>query len=92
MVVNYIYFNKLQCRYKITVFLRKLTFTYNFRMAQVMQWPPAIRNYMRKVRLKYQHVNAAVKCMGKWHLHVDMETEPSEVLSGLLQNGYATKI
>lgn len=21
----------------------------------------------------------AVKCMGKWHLHVDMETEPSEV-------------
>ena len=29
---------------------------YNFRMAQVMQWPPAIRNYMRKVRLKYQHV------------------------------------
>ena len=28
----------------------------NFRMAQVMQWPPAIRNYMRKVRLKYQHV------------------------------------
>ena len=25
-------------------------------MAQVMQWPPAIRNYMRKVRLKYQHV------------------------------------
>ena len=30
----------------------------NFRMAQVMQWPPAIRNYMRKVRLKYQHVIA----------------------------------
>ena len=29
---------------------------YNFQMAQVMQWPPAIRNYMRKVRLKYQHV------------------------------------
>ena len=29
---------------------------YNFRMAQVMQWPPAIRNYMRKVRSKYQHV------------------------------------
>ena len=29
---------------------------YNFRMAQVMQWPPAIRNYMRKVMLKYQHV------------------------------------
>ena len=27
-------------------------------MAQVMQWPPAIRNYMRKVRLKYQHVIA----------------------------------
>ena len=25
-------------------------------MAQVMQWPPAIRNYMRKVRSKYQHV------------------------------------
>ena len=48
-------------------------------MAQVMQWPSAIRNYMRKVRLKYQHVNAAVKCMGKWDLHVDMETEPSEV-------------
>ena len=23
-----------------------------------MQWPPAIRNYMRKVRLKYQHVIA----------------------------------
>ena len=30
----------------------------NFRMAQVMQWLPAIRNYMRKVRLKYQHVIA----------------------------------
>ena len=30
----------------------------NLRMAQVMQWPPAIRNYMRKVRLKYQHVIA----------------------------------
>ena len=29
---------------------------YNFRMAQVMQWPPTIRNYMRKVRSKYQHV------------------------------------
>ena len=28
---------------------------YNFRMAQVMQWLPAIRNYMRKVRSKYQH-------------------------------------
>ena len=27
-------------------------------MAQVMQWPPAICNYMRKVRLKYQHVKA----------------------------------
>jgi len=25
-------------------------------MAQVMQWPPAIRNCMRRVRLKYQHV------------------------------------
>ena len=25
-------------------------------MAQVMQWLPAICNYMRKVRLKYQHV------------------------------------
>ena len=23
---------------------------------KVMQWPPAMRNYMRKVRLKYQHV------------------------------------
>ena len=23
-----------------------------------MQWPPAIRNYMRRVRLKYQHVIA----------------------------------
>ena len=32
--------------------------SFNFRMAQVMQWPPAIRNYMRKVRLKYQHVIA----------------------------------
>ena len=30
---------------------------YNFRMAQVMQWPPAIHNYMRKVRLKYQYVS-----------------------------------
>ena len=29
---------------------------YNFRMAQVMQWPPAIRNYMRKARFPYQHV------------------------------------
>ena len=29
---------------------------YNFGMAQVMQWPPAIRNYMRMVRLKYQYV------------------------------------
>ena len=29
---------------------------YNLQMAQVMQWPPAICNYMRKVRLKYQHV------------------------------------
>ena len=27
-------------------------------MAQVMQWPPAIRNYMSKVKLKYQHVIA----------------------------------
>ena len=27
-------------------------------MAQVMQWPPAIWNYMRRVRLKYQHVIA----------------------------------
>ena len=25
-------------------------------IAQVMQWPPAIHNYIRKVRLKYQHV------------------------------------
>ena len=30
----------------------------NFRMAQVMQWLPAIRNYMSKVRLKYHHVIA----------------------------------
>ena len=29
---------------------------YNFRMAQVMQWPPAIHNYTRMARLKYQHV------------------------------------
>ena len=27
-------------------------------MTQVMQWPPAIHDYMRKVRLKYQHVIA----------------------------------
>ena len=32
--------------------------TSNFQTAQVMQWPPAICNYMRKVRLKYQHVIA----------------------------------
>ena len=29
---------------------------YNCRMAQVMQWPQAIWNYMKKVRWKYQHV------------------------------------
>ena len=27
---------------------------FNFQMAQVMQWPPDICNYTRKVRLKYQ--------------------------------------
>ena len=30
----------------------------NCRMAQVIQWPPAIRNYMRRAGLKYQHVIA----------------------------------
>ena len=28
----------------------------NTRMAQGMQWPHVIRNYMRKVKLRYQHV------------------------------------
>ena len=38
---------------------------YNFRMAQVMQWPPAIRNYMSVIE--------------NWLLHVDTETKPSKV-------------
>ena len=36
---------------------------YNFRMAQVMQWPPAICNYMRKVKSKYQHVPPIYSCI-----------------------------
>ena len=39
---------------------------YNFRMTQVMQWPPAIHNYIRKVRLKYLHVlHTLFPCLAK---------------------------
>ena len=35
----------------------------HYRMAQVMQWPHAIRNYIRRVRLEYQHVIANFQCL-----------------------------
>ena len=32
-------------------------------MAQGMQWPHAIRNYMRKLKLRYQHVTGSITAM-----------------------------
>ena len=35
----------------------------NTRMAQGMQWPHGIRSYMRKVKLRYQHVIGSITAM-----------------------------
>ena len=41
----------------------KTVCVHNYRMAQVMQWPHAIWNYIGRARLEYQRVIASFQCL-----------------------------
>ena len=45
----------LKASYKVTLIWRPSILKYNYRMAQTTQWSPAILDYMKNVRLTYQH-------------------------------------
>ena len=45
----------LKASYKVTLIWRPSILKNNYRMAQTTQWSPAILDYMKNVRLTYQH-------------------------------------